>query len=419
MIGGPAGPAAASMTPEDPTRAIALAIRELTASPSDFPAWLMAASHLGTAGRSDAAAHVFRRLGAAACATGQVALAIGCARWLRQRNLPDDGLVDDLVARHAAGSGRIDEAARLAPPAPRGKDAPPPALGSLDEAARAVRAAVDAAAQAVIDHAPARLPPTPLVGALGPADLRALVDVIDLRAVPRGAVIVDVGEPARALYWIATGAVAVLRGGQRLGDLRAGAFFGEIALVGGTARTARVTATEDTLLLELPAAAIEAAAARQPALARVLAQHARARLLANVMRTSPVFTLLPEAERAELLGRFETTMAQAGERFVRRGEGNDHLWIVVSGQVEVRDGATVLARLGAGDGVGEMSLLAAGPATADVVAVTPAALLRLSARQFHEVADRHPEVLAELARLADERAAANAAIVHDADDLIV
>jgi len=403
-------------------RPLTRAARELDASPSDVPAWLMAASQLATAGRIDDAAHVFRQLGDAACAIGHVALAIGCARWLRERGLDDGALVDTIVATHAAGSQKVDDEARLAPPAPRGQrkmTGEHPAVSSLDEAVAIVRAVVDDAHDAVVAHAPAKVPPTPLVNALAGDDLRALIDVTGLWPVTRGTIVVDVGEPAAALYWIATGAVAVSRDGQRLGDLRAGAFFGEIALVGGTTRTARVTATEDTWLLEIPAAAVEKVAARQPAVARVLAQHARNRLLANVMRTSPLFTLLPEAERAELLGRFETAVVPAGEAFVRRGTPNDHLWIVVSGQCEVRDGATRIATLGAGAGVGEMSLLGGGQAGLDVVALGPLALLRLSRQQFHEVVDRFPEVLAELQRLADERAQANAALVHDADDLIV
>src|SRR5262249_3511370 len=148
--------------------------------------------------------------------------------------------------------------------------------------------------------APAKLPPTPLLSSLAPADVRALCEVVALRPVPKGTMVVDVGHPAASLFWIATGAVTVSRDGTRLGELRAGAFFGEIALVGGTTRTARVTATEDTLLLEIPAASVEKLATKQPALARVLASHAKQRLLANVMRTSPLFTLLPEADRAEL-----------------------------------------------------------------------------------------------------------------------
>src|SRR5678816_4178900 len=72
-----------------------------------------------------------------------------------------------------------------------------------------------------------------------------------------GARIIDVGEPAAALYWIAHGTVAVTRAASPaasperpedwtvLGELHSGAFFGEIALVGGTRQTARITAVDD------------------------------------------------------------------------------------------------------------------------------------------------------------------------------
>ena len=173
------------------------------------------------------------------------------------------------------------------------------------------------------------------------------------------------------------------------------------------------------MLLEIPATGVEEAAATRPALAEVLVQHARSRLLANVLRTSPLFTLLPEADRAELLAAFSTTVVPQGQRFITRGKPNLHLSIVVSGRCEVRDGATVLATLDVGDGVGEMSLLDGAPASADVVAVTPTALLRLARDDFQAVVGRYPEIQAELQRVAAERKEANAALVHDADELIV
>lgn len=407
------------MSSPDPIPALAEAVRQLVDSPADHAAWLSTAGHLAAAGRDDDAAHAFAALGEAACASGHAALAIAAARWLEQRGRGDRALVDKIVTTFAAGSSRIDPAARPAPAAPRGKAQAQAPAGELAAVAAAARAAVDAARAAIVAAAPARLPAPPLVHALGPRALRALIGVLRLRVVPRGSVVCDVGDAAHALYWIAAGSVAVSRGGVRLGDLRAGAFFGEIALVGGTTRTARVTSTEETLLLEIPAAEVERAATTAPQLAAVLAQHARTRLLANVLRTSPLFTLLPEADRGELLGEFTTAMVAQGERFLTRGQPNDHLWIVVAGACEVRDEAGSLATLTAGDGVGEMSLLAGGPATADVVATAPTALLRLSRDQFQAVARRYPEIQAELERLAEERGAANAAVVHPADSLIV
>ncbi len=408
------------MTTPDPIPALAEAVRQLLDSPADYAAWLSTAGHLAAAGRDDDAAATFAALGEAACATGHAALAIAAARWLAQRGHDASALVNAIVATYAAGSKKVDPRARPAPAAARGKASAVAPTGPLATVAAAARAAVEVARAAIVAGAPARLPAPPLIHALAASDLRALMGVLRLRVVARGAVIVDVGEPAHSLYWIAAGAVAVSRGGARLGDLRAGAFFGEIALVGGTTRTARVHATEETLLLEIPAAEVERAAARAPALAAVLAQHARTRLLANVLRTSPLFTLLPEADRSELLGEFTTAMVADGELFLERGKPNDHLWIVVAGRCEVRDGdGAVVAELGPGDGVGEMSLLGGGPASADVRATTSVALLRLSRDQFQAVARRYPEVQAELERLAEERGASNAAVVHPADSLIV
>jgi len=51
----------------------------------------------------------------------------------------------------------------------------------------------------------------------------------------------------------------------------------------------------------------------------VLAFHARARLLANTTRTSPLFKPLPEPDRDELLGKFESELAPAGTTFCNLG----------------------------------------------------------------------------------------------------
>jgi CRP-like cAMP-binding protein len=207
--------------------------------------------------------------------------------------------------------------------------------------------------------------------------------------------------------------------GAELGELHSGAFFGEIALVGGTRRTARVVAARDAWLLEIPARAIATAAQKHPALAEVLALHARARLLANVVRTSELFRALADEDRDELLGKLETQLVPAGTTFIREGRLNEHLWVVVSGRCEVRAAGSPLSELGPGAAVGEISLVSGAPAVADVVALEPAVLLRLSKHEFDAVARRHPELLAEVEKLVVARETANRALFEDASDLIV
>lgn len=404
-------------------RDIAAAAAALATSPVDLGRWLTLASALASAGKREEAASAFKELGHAANALGQVALAVTCARLLVQHKQPTlaAALVDDIARLHCAGSKHLDRAARPSPPAPSGAGAAADVGSpSLDEAVAAATSAVEAAATHAAERAPAKLSPTPLVHVLTPDDFRALVDVVQVRKRPAGHVVMEVGQPARALFWIARGAVQVSRDEHQLGELRSGAFFGEIALVGGTTRTARVSCLDESWLLELPAADVEKLATRQPKLAKVLAEYARARLLANVMRTSELFLRLDENERKELLERFTTRMIEPGGKLIERGVPNDSLFVLVSGQAEVRDEGGSIATLAPGDGVGEMSLLSRQPAVADVVATEAVAVLAISRADFDQVAVKHPGLLAEVYRLKVERESANSeAIIHDAADLIV
>jgi CRP-like cAMP-binding protein len=89
---------------------------------------------------------------------------------------------------------------------------------------------------------------------------------------------------------------------------------------------------------------------------------------------------------------------------------------VVSGEVEVKQGARALARLGAGDVFGEMGLLHRKPASADVVAVGRAVTLSLPRRSFDEVAVKHPELLAEVYRILVEREEQNRGGAHEVSE---
>jgi CRP-like cAMP-binding protein len=79
----------------------------------------------------------------------------------------------------------------------------------------------------------------------------------------------------------------------------------------------------------------------------------------------------------------------------------------------------VLAELGPGAAVGEISLVSGAPAVADVVAIEPAVLLRLSRKDFDAVGKRHPELVKEVEKLVVARETANRALFQDASDLIV
>ncbi len=402
---------------------LARAAAALTSNPADLGAWLRTATMLAANNRREDAICAFSFLGEAANQLGQVALAVACARWLADAGKKEtsERLVDAVARTHCRGSKKVDWSVRPAlvvPPPP--SSAPEVAPCTLDQAVSAANDAVRRAMKSAAENAPAKLPPTPLIRFLDASDLRELVGVMQLMRRPAGQVVVRVGQPAESLYWIARGTVRVSRGEHELGALRSGAFFGEIALVGGTTRTARVTCVEETWLLAIPSKSVEAVATRSPKLAKVLAEYARARLLANVMQTSELFSRLSEDERRQLLPRFNLELVPAGAQLIEQGIEHDHLYVVVSGSCEVREDDAVLATLGVGDGVGEISLLARKPAVASVVALEETALLSLSRSAFDDVAVKHPNLLAEVYKLLVEREKANrAAIIHDAEELII
>lgn len=387
------------------------ATQRLREHPHDQGAWLeLAAIHHALGNSADAEA-LFHAIGEGARIGGQVALAVACGRHLADLgSVHGPELIDAVVDSYAAGAAppAAPSAPEEAPSVPAGKGAP------LAEARALVQALT-----AWLTNRKVKAAPAPLLAGLSKTGARALIGVMTARAFPAGAVIIDIDQPATSMYWLAHGTLAVARGGTELGELYTGALFGEIALVGGTKRTARVTAREDAWVLEIPARAVEAAATKHPKLAEVLAHHARTRLLANLVRTSELFRALADDDRDALLAKFETQLVPAGTTFIVEGQRNDHLWVVVSGRCQVASAGAAIADLGPGAAVGEISLVSGVTAVASVVAAEPAVLLRLAKADFDVVAKKHPKLLAEVEKLVVARETANRALFQDASDLIV
>jgi CRP-like cAMP-binding protein len=402
---------------------LARAARKLRQHPLDTAAWLEVAVLLHALGHTDDAELAFATIGEGARVGGQIALAVACARHLADLgSVRGPELIDQIIETYATGGPHF----AFAPPRTRAATDPPALSEELADPVAEARAVIERYGAWLASRPSAKVAPAPLLSALSRPGARALAGVMTARAFPAGTRIIEAGEPATALYWIAHGTVTVTRAAPAepeawtlLGELHSGAFFGEIALVGGTRRTARVTALDDVWVLEIPARAIETAATKHPKLAEVLAFHARARLLANLTRTSELFRALADDDRDALLAKFSTELVAAGTRFITEGTPNEHLWVVVAGRCEVRSAGGSIAELGPGAAVGEISLVSGEPAVADVVAVEPAVLLRLSRQDFDAIAQKHPTLLAEVERLVVARETANRALFQDASDLIV
>jgi len=98
-----------------------------------------------------------------------------------------------------------------------------------------------------------QLASVPLLAGLEPRARHRLAEVGKRRTYAPGEEIVREGTTGTALYILLTGAARVEQDGQELGQLSAGDFFGELALIEEHPRSATVTASAETDCLLFPA----------------------------------------------------------------------------------------------------------------------------------------------------------------------
>jgi len=91
----------------------------------------------------------------------------------------------------------------------------------------------------------------PLFAHCARREIEAIAASADLIEVPAGLALVTQGRQTNELVVIASGAAEVDRDGKPIASLGSGDFFGEIALMTGSPRTATVTSTEPSTLLVL------------------------------------------------------------------------------------------------------------------------------------------------------------------------
>jgi CRP/FNR family transcriptional regulator, cyclic AMP receptor protein len=83
----------------------------------------------------------------------------------------------------------------------------------------------------------------PLFSGCSKSELRELAKSADELDIREGTVLTREGRPAREFFVLIDGTAQVTKAGKRIADLGAGDWFGEIALITNSPRTATVTAT--------------------------------------------------------------------------------------------------------------------------------------------------------------------------------
>lgn len=393
--------------------AMQLAASILTASPVDFGAAWLIARLLADANR---------------LAPAKAAAIELVSRFVRRGDLPSARLSAQLAGA-AGGDGAalvrsIAEAfgrgsARLGAVSP----APPPLPTELEVApffAKLSGTALYDAAEKVLSKALGErdrmadglVPRLPLFSELPPPVLQKLLMAFQLREFAAGGFVVCQGEEGLDAFLSVRGVLHVVREGDEgsvvLAVLGPGSLFGEMSVVSNAPRAASVVAVEPAQVFAAPRPALAALSAKEPIIGRTLGEFCNQRMIANLIRHSSILSVVEPARRPELIGQFTPKTFLMGAVMVRQGEEAGRLFLIASGGVEVRGrdaegDSVVLAQLGAGDVVGEISLVLRRPATADVVAVHTTVALELTSERFQEAIRAHPGLLQELYELAIKR----------------
>ena len=112
-----------------------------------------------------------------------------------------------------------------------------------------------------------QLASVPLLAGLDDRVRRRLAQIGKRRTYAADEVIVKEGSTGTALYVILSGRVRVERGGNQVGELGPGDFFGELALIEDEPRSASVLAVDETECLLFPAWEFRALLDEQPQIA--------------------------------------------------------------------------------------------------------------------------------------------------------
>jgi len=122
----------------------------------------------------------------------------------------------------------------------------------------------------------------------------------------------------------------------------------------------------------------------------------------DILSRLPIFSEAGSVDLGRLAAGSQEARYAAGRRVIREGRIPSHLYVVLSGDLEVWSTGDegleprLINSLAAGDHFGEVGLLEGMPSTATVKTATAASLLRVSATAFLETLTHSPAITSAL-----------------------
>lgn len=122
---------------------------------------------------------------------------------------------------------------------------------------------------------------TPIFSKLNESSLKSVLKSAVQKKSPAGTKIVEEGKGGVGFYLILEGKAEVVREGEKLAELDAGNFFGELGVIDGAPRTADVVAMTDTSCLVITQWAMKSLIENHPEIAQGMLEELVRRLRAT------------------------------------------------------------------------------------------------------------------------------------------
>ena len=112
----------------------------------------------------------------------------------------------------------------------------------------------------------------------------------------------------------------------------------------------------------------------------------------EMLRRVPLFSHCSKKELAEIAALADEIQLDEGRELTREGKRGREFFVLVDGEVVVRRKGRKIATSGAGDFIGEMSLVTGRPRNATVTTTTPTRVLVVTDTAFRRLLETSPSI---------------------------
>lgn len=219
-------------------------------------------------------------------------------------------------------------------------------------------------------------------------------------------------DPAAGLFLIEEGLVRLIgESDHDYTELGPGQIFGEMAALTGRTHANTAKVAEKTIVWQLSAEDFKDIAHQQPQIRVAMSRSVTARLnsvdqthAAEVLTQIPLFSDLPIEVRQDAAACLMLRHIPAGQNIYQKGDPGDAMYIVESGQIEIRnEQGGVIARPVEGAHFGEMALMTGKSRNAAAIALGDSNLWAMYRHDFDALLVKHPQLSVALSQSLQQR----------------